>query len=156
MSNVNKSMKWKALRFEQEKENRATQLGVFVIMMVIALVLFVYNDYYFSAIIFIGTMMMYYLKKSEQSNIDIIIDDKGISVDDKILPYSEISKFWIVENKDETNYLLIRFKFALINPTKIYTINSDVNLEELRTFLKEFLKEKRIKERIYEKLINRI
>jgi len=156
MTETNKKIEWKVLKFENEDRNKTTQLGLFTLMMVIALVAFVRQDYYFAVFVFLGTMMIVWMKRKESTTHQISISDEGIMAAKEIIPYKKIQAFWIDKNKNGTNYLLIRLRFSAVNPTKIYIINSDVNLGELQLFLGKFIKEKRLKERPYEKLINRI
>lgn len=81
-----------------------------------------------------GTLMAIYAGK-ESPPIRIEISQKGVRVDDSIYPYKNIKSFWIYKTREDDYRIILEVERAYL-PFFTLPISSEINLNDLRSFLK--------------------
>ena len=92
---ANQILQWKALEFEHREKN----FGWYVTYVIVVLLLIAYELYgrdYFAAISFfiIGGIALFFLRMHPRE-VEIEINDRGIRIENTLIPFMNIRHFWI-------------------------------------------------------------
>jgi hypothetical protein len=110
------------------------------------------RNYIFSLFLVIAsfTLMLHASKKPR--DIEIMINEEGVTLDNYFYPYSSIDSFWVDLN--EPAKLLLKSKKSMM-PFIAVPIH-DNNPEELREFLLNFLDEEVLEDTFFHKVMERL
>lgn len=129
---------WKAPEYIHTEKNSDWYWIVGIITISIALIAIILNNIIFAILIIVSmfTLTLYASRRPE--NIDIEINEKGISVGQTYYPYGNLESFW-VETKDKFPRIIILPKKTV--SSYIIILIKDADPEEIRDFLSNYLEE---------------
>jgi len=147
-------LKWTTPEFEYYKNNQ----NWFIITSVIAVILFLIaifaKNFLFALLVGISYFLIitYSLKKPD--NIKILINPKGVKVNNTLYKFENLSSFWIFYDYPETKELSLRSKKTIMPYLKI-PIGKE-NPSRIRRILIKYLPEKKHKESVIDNLAKNI
>jgi len=120
-------------------------LGVFVSLLIL-------KNIFGAATMLLFTIIVYLYATKKPDILSVVIDKKGVSINDTTISYSTISSFWILYEPPVKDLILIRKeKFT---PKTIIPIG-DINPVELRNILLENAVEEKEEEESFVDIIAR-
>lgn len=132
-------IEWKAPEFTQHKRN-TNWYSLLLIIAGALLILAVIFRYWTSVIlVLLGLAVIWMKSLKEPRQIRFSLDEKGLTMDNKLHPLNDFQSFWILEN-DEGWQIFFRSKKNLSPLLEIPLVGLDKNL--VRDFLLKHLPEK--------------
>ena len=148
---------WESTEFEFKKKSKQWYIMVGVTGLVLIIASILLQNYLFSFLILLGTLMMLVMSSQKPMNFPIEVSGHGIKVANKMYPYSQIEAFWINRNKNGIMNLIIMTD-ERITPLMSFIIPDDIEFDilDLRDYLAEFIEEKEMTESVSQRLMDRI
>ena len=137
------SITWKTMEFEEKNRHPDWLWSVGLISVLGAVVCFFYNNIFFGIFLIIAgaVTILYALQKPKE--LTILIDDKGVSINEALIDYKAIPAFWLDETgKQDTLLLLVKGSFT----PQIAIPLSGVKAEDVRSLLGQFTKEEEMRQ----------
>jgi len=102
------------------------------------------NNPLFAIIIVMAGLIIFFQGRKKPSQVDFKISEDGILLNDKIIEYTNITKFWIIYNPPEVKELFFAFKNKLRPELSIPLY--DLDPVKIREYLLKYLEEDATKE----------
>lgn len=135
---------WKAPDFEYRQKNISWYWSsVFIAVVLLALALWQKN-FLFAVFIVLGEIMLVVWANKLPRFFGFSIDERGISIEKKFYPYSEIEHFSILEQNNDFNEIILKSKKGL-SPYISLRIKRDL-LPKAKAILLEYLPEEEYEE----------
>lgn len=122
---------------------------VSIIAVTISIISIILNNIIFAILTIIATFVSFLNAHKIPKNIDIIINTKGIKVDNKIYFYNEIESFWI-EDGNLHPRIILKSK-SLLSPLITILLHEE-DVDEVREYLRDHLNEEYLNEHLLEKI----
>lgn len=136
-------LSWTTLEFEKKDRHPDWLWSVGLIALLASAVSFFYGNIFFGIFIIIaGAVMIMYARKHPKE-LSITISDEGVSINDALIPYQNITSFWLDESGKQGKLLLL-VKNSFI-PTLALPF-SGVSALQVRTILAPHVKEEELRE----------
>jgi hypothetical protein len=136
-------LSWTTLEFEKKDRHPDWLWSVGLIALLASVVAFFYGNIFFGIFIIIaGAVMIMYARKHPKE-LSITISADGITINDTIIPYQNITAFWLDEGGKQGKLLLL-VKNSFI-PTLALPL-SGVSAGQVRTILAPHIKEEELRE----------
>lgn len=151
-SHTRHTLRWQAYEFTYVRKPSEWYWKVGIITAGVTAAAYVLENYLFSILTVIGgfTFALFGAKKPDV--LDMEISSKGVRIQTKLYPYSELKYFWILEDSPEPKILL---QAAGMLHTHIVLPLGDADPEDVRTELLEHIEEKEMAEPITQRIIDR-
>jgi hypothetical protein len=148
---------WESTEFQFKKNSKQWYLMVGITGVVLIVVSILLQNYLFSFLILLGTLMMLVMSSQKPMNFPIEVSAHGIKIAEKMYPYAEIEAFWIAQNKQGIVNLILLTN-ERITPLMSLIIPEDVEFDilDLRDFLGEFIDEREMTESVSQRLMDKI
>ena len=153
--NEEEKFSWTALEYE-EKERSTDWFwawGVFVVTGAITAI--IYNNYFFSAVLIFGGVLLGIFAKKKPVNIAYELNEKGLKIGSYLYPYENIKAFFVQEYNSEKKHkptLFLRSERIFMPIISIPIENEWVNsIRDL--MLEKNIKEEEMREHISEKIM---
>ena len=147
------SIHWTTLEFE-EKERHPDWIWTAGLVFALAAVLaFFYNDIFFGIfLILAGVVVIMYAVRAPRE-LNVVLNDKGISINDELVPYERIRQFWLDETgKQDKLLLLVTGSIVPIMAVMLDGVAADT----IRQYLAPRLKEQELRESLSVKIFEHI
>jgi hypothetical protein len=131
-------LSWKAKEFVHYEKG----IGWYITLTILGILLISYEvilkDYFAALTIFVVYLSLYMYARIHPREIEVSITEKAIVVDETVIPYLSIKRFWIVHN-EETKTLHLETTAYLNRYMTLQLENEDpfVVAEVLRNFVTE-------------------
>jgi len=147
----NQTITWSAPEYEHKDRGADWYIALGVIAISASVASFLLGNMLFGIFILIGmfTLAMYGMKKPDI--IDVEINRRGISANNKVYPFRTLDSFWIEEYAKEPKIIVQSEK--LLMPYIIIPLGN-TDSEEIRDFLIEYLEEEEHAEPLSHKLMD--
>lgn len=121
-----------------------------IISSTIIVISIILGNIIFAILILVSTIVVFLNAHREPELVQIILNQKGIKIGNKVHFYEEIGSFWV---EDGNMYPRILLKSdRLLSPFIIVMIHEEDG-DEIRDFLKEHLHEEHLNENLLEKIL---
>jgi len=96
-------------------------------------------NFLFGLIMIMAAIILFVSHNKEPENLNFSLSEKGIIVEDKIYPYKDIKKFWLLYEPPEVKNIYFEFKSSF-KPILIIPLQNQ-NPLKVREILKKYLTE---------------
>ncbi len=136
-------LSWHALEFEKKERHPDWIWTVGLVSLLCAVVSFFYHNVFFGIFLIVAGVVtiLYALKNPEE--LTITISEKGVSINESIVDYKNITSFWLDESGKEAKLLLLVKKSFV--PTLSLPL-SGVSASQVREALLPYAKEEELRE----------
>lgn len=132
--------KWRAPEFERHERSINWFLVLWSIVIFVSLVLFALYNITGIALAIVAGIALHVSALRHPHILEFVINADGVGVEGKVVSFSEIKHFSIVERKDDLDEII--FDTHKFHPARIRIIlDPKIRVEELRAFLTQFVKE---------------
>ena len=143
-------LSWTLVEYEEKEKNTDWFWALGLIVIAGSVTAFIFKNYFFSALLVIGGILIGYFAKKKPDMVDYELNMKGFQIKNRIFLYKEIEAFHINREKGPTMLLKTnRFMFPVlsipIEQTHIYEIRN--------ILINQNIKEEEIKETMPEKIM---
>lgn len=137
------TLSWKTLEFEKKDRHPDWIWTVGLIALLAAVVSFFYDNIFFGIFLIVaGAVTILYAFKHPKE-LSITINDTGVSINESIIPFKEITSFWLDE-KDKNDKLLLLVKTSFVPTISIPLVG--VSAAQVRAALSTQVKEEELRE----------
>lgn len=144
---------WKGYEFEYKEKTADWFWAVSIIIISIASIAIIYNNYLFALFIVLAGIISLMTSKKEPSYRIYRLDNKGLSIGNRLYPYKELKSFYIVDGAFTAPKLLLR-STGTLSQILVIPIETDmVNSETIKQFLVDYLPEEDLHEPIPHKIM---
>ncbi|PCI89741.1 hypothetical protein COB18_02960 [Candidatus Kaiserbacteria bacterium] len=149
-----KDIAWKAYEHSHTEKNSDWFWALGIVAISSAVVAILFQNFLFAILIVVGSFTIALLSQKPPRELTFTLTPRGIMIDDALFPYQMMIAFWVEGRDSEDPTLIIDLQRFMV-PHIIVSL-TDVNTEQVHTYLSEHLPEKELKEpfgqRILEKL----
>lgn len=134
---------WKTMEFEEKDRHPDWLWTVGLIAVLAATVCFFYDNIFFGIFLIIAgaVTILYALQKPKE--LTIIINDKGVHINESLIEYKSIPAFWLDETgKQDTLLLLVKGSFI----PQLSLPLSGVKTDDVRAVLNKYSKEEEMRQ----------
>lgn len=136
----NRLMEWEIPEFHKYPHGRRWYLYLgFVVVAIVAYALYTQN-YIFALLTILAALIIVMHEVKDPRMIAFGITDKGVIIDNHLLPYKEIDRYWIVEQADDAQATLYVDFRSFARPRIAVPMASDL-AEDVRDALGNFVPE---------------
>lgn len=137
------SITWSTMEFEEKDRKPDWLWTVGLVAVLAATVCFFYDNIFFGIFLIIAgaVTILYALQKPKE--ITIVIDEKGILINDSLFDYKSVPAFWLDESgKQDTLLLLVKGSFI----PQLSLPLSGVKTDDVRAVLTKYTKEEEMRQ----------
>ncbi len=137
------SITWKTMEFEEKKRHPDWLWTVGLVAALMATLSFFYGNIFFGILLLVAgaVTILYALQKPKE--LTILIDDKGITINDSLIEYKALPAFWLDETgKQDTLLLLVKGSFI----PQLSLPLSGVKTDDVRAVLGKYSKEEEMRQ----------
>jgi hypothetical protein len=98
---------WTTLEFEPQVRHRDWNWYAGLVALIAAVLAFFYGDIFFGIFIIVAGITVLIYAQRPPKTLSITIDDKGVTINDELIPYSSIRQFWLDETDKQDKLLLL-------------------------------------------------
>jgi hypothetical protein len=131
------------MEFEEKDRHPDWLWSIGLIALLSAIVCFFYGNIFFGIFLIIAgaVTILYALQKPKE--LTILINDKGVSINNELIEYKTLSAFWLDENgKHDTLLLLVKSSFMPQLALPLVGVKAD----EVRALLAQYTKEEEMRQ----------
>ncbi len=130
---------WHFPEFEKQVRSSAWYISVAVLTLIFLFLAFLDNNFLFAVIIVMAVVIIFLQSGKEPQDLKIEITEGGVKIEDKIYPYKDINKFFIIYEPPQISNLYLDLKSNLKPRVTIPLMNQNpVNIRDtLLLFLDE-------------------
>jgi hypothetical protein len=154
--NEEEKFSWSALEYEEKERSTDWFWALGVIVVTGAITAIIYNNYFFSALLILGGILLGVFAKKKPATITYELNDKGFKVGSYFYPYENIKAFFVQEHSDTKNHkptLFIKSMRVFMPIISIPIENGWVeNIQNL--MLEKNIKEEEMREHISDKIMD--
>lgn len=132
-------IEWKAPEFIQHQRNTNWYSLLLIIAGVLSILAIIFKHWTSLILVLLALVVIWMKSLKEPRQIHFVLDEKGLTMDNKLHPFNDFQSFWILEN-DEGRQIFFRSKKNLSPLLEIPLVGLDKNL--VRNFLLKHLPEK--------------
>lgn len=143
--------------YEYEPKERSTDWfwAVGIIAAAIAVTAIIFNNVLFGIVVILASFVLSLYAARPPEVIDVVIDDVGVRIHDKLYPYRTLESYWIEEHQRIPKLFIKSQK--LLMPYIIVALNIDeAEAHEIDEHLSRHLPEVFHGESIFEKILERL
>lgn len=135
---------WKIQEFEKHQKSRLWYIGAGIVMLVFLIYCVKTANFLFAVILLMAAVIVIIYDLRETEEVEFAITSAGIQFGDRIYPYDEFGRFWIVYEPSEVKKLYLEFTSAVRPRLAIPLNDEDPNKirETLLNYVHEDLEEK--------------
>jgi hypothetical protein len=137
------SITWKTMEFEEKERHPDWLWTVGLVAALTATISFFYGNIFFGILLLIAgaVTILYALQKPKE--LTILINDKGITINDSLIEYKSLPAFWLDETgKQDTLLLLVKGSFV----PQLSLPLSGVKTDDVRAVLSKYTKEEEMRQ----------
>ncbi len=146
---------WETNEFEFKEKRKDWYWIVGIIAVILIVIAIIFQNYLFAFLIGIGSFLMLTLASKKPLVLPVEVSNHGILIYDEMYEYNSLFQFWITQDKDGNNKLLL-LSNRKISPIVALNIDKSIDPMELRSYLLEFIDEQEMKESFMDIIINKI
>ncbi len=147
---------WEGYEYEHRKRSRDWFLALGIIAVAGAIAASIYHNYVFAVFIVVSALALGAMATKKPKPFAILLDEKGIHINEYIFPYRNVSSFWIPEHEDGSEGPKLLFHSDKIILPIISIPIYDHNPIEIRAYLRKYMKEEELHEPVVHKLLERM
>ncbi len=135
---------WHVPEFEKHQKSRLWYIGAGIVMLILLVYCVKTANFLFAVILLMAAVIVVLYDMREAEEIEFAITSAGIKFGEKIYPFDEFGRFWIVYNPPEVKKLYLEFT-SVVRPRLVIPLNNeDPNKirETLLNYVHEDLEEK--------------
>ncbi|MFH1402364.1 MAG: hypothetical protein ABIG87_01925 [Patescibacteria group bacterium] len=151
-------IKWQALEYEYQQKTAEWFWAVWIIALGAAIASFLFNNILFGIFILLSAFSLSLFASRKPSLINFCLTKKGIRINEKLIPFSELQSFWIEENNSDQNKqakILFRSQ-KKSSPYIIILLSENIDTDEIKEYLLRHLEEIEQHESVLQILIGRM
>ena len=134
---------WEAPEFKHYPKNPAWYITLFIIVCLLVFYQFIQKDYFGGvSLILIGVLVVFFARQTP-GHVPMQITDKGVHINDDLIPYQRIKHFWVV---DDGTHKTLNFETTAYLNSEITVELENLDAEEVRDFLIDILPEHEVTE----------
>ena len=147
-----KNISWEFAEYKKIKRSRLWYLMLGILLAILLGIAIVQKNFLFAVILILAAFIYIWQSLQEPLKIRVTIDETGIQVGKKKIPYHVLKNFWLVYQPPESKFLYLSFENSL--KTNLALPLEDVNPLTVREILIKFLEEdvEKENEELYETL----
>lgn len=131
---------WEAHEYEHKERSQDWFWAMGILSVAIAAAVAIFGNVIFAIFILVAVFSLALFVNRPPENIRVVVDERGITRDRILYPYSTLESFWIDVDHSHPKIFVASEKIFL--PLIVIPIGRDVDLEELHEALSQFLREK--------------
>lgn len=136
---------WRTFEYEEKERSVDWFWAVGIIGLTITIISFLYDNYMFGIMIFIGIACLIYFNARTPRELTISISNRGIRIEQELYVYQNIRNFWIEpQPRSDGRYHLILLTRRFFMPAFSIPLPQELDAGEVRNFLLEYIEEKEI------------
>lgn len=147
-------IEWEAKEYEHIEKDFQWFLTAGIVAFGIFASLLIFKNIFGAATLLLFSIVMYMYATKKPEALSVIIDMKGISVNEKLIPYSSITSFWVLYEPPVKDLIIIRKEHFL--PKTIIPLGSAHPVEVRSILLTNAIKEKEEEESLTDILARRV
>ena len=129
---------WEAPEFRHYPKNPAWYITMFLVVGLLTAYQVIINDWFGAVSLIILGILIFAFARQTPKNVLIEITDKGIHINDDLIPYNRIKHFWVV---DDYEHKMLNFETTAYINHFLSVELVDENADEIREFLIDILPE---------------
>ncbi len=139
-----KNIEWQFPEYNQYERSRAWYVAMLILLGGLLLYSVLTGNFLFAIILVLVVFISVLQRFQPPLAVDASIDEKGLQIGKKYIPFRDLEKFWLVYDPPTTKVLYVTFKKGLKDNLAIPL--EDADPLDIRAALKEFLAEDLSKE----------
>lgn len=144
-------IEWEAHEYEHKERSQDWFWAVGIISVAIAAAAAIFGNIIFGIFILTATFAMALFINHPPKEVRVVVDERGVTRDRILYPYSTLQSFWIDVDHPHPKILLSSEKVFM--PLIIVPLGGEVDLDNLHEVLSQFLQEKPHSLPLVEKII---
>lgn len=130
--------RWRAPEFIQTKRKKIWFLNLWSFVAAFAIIFIALKNYTGAILAVVAGLALSVMAAKNPLIIDIVINEEGVKLNDKLLKFSEMKNFSIHKSEEELDELI--FETKKIFPSKLsLVVDPGINLDEISAYLKKVL-----------------
>lgn len=150
-------MVWEEYNYMYYEKDTDWKWSVAIISATIALISFMFSNITFGVLVIVSTLVLLLYAFKEPKLIRFEINTTGVRVDQESWSFSEITAFWIEDNREHNIHSRILFHtHGVIDTLLVLTLPIETNHKQIHDIHEELVKilpEVRISESIFQKML---
>lgn len=154
-------IKWQA--FEHQHRHRSVDWYwvVWILAVGVAITAYLFNNLLFGILILLSAFNISIFASKKPLLINFLISERGISTNDKLIPYSDLESFWITTGPnppkaDGQSKILFKAKKKLSPYIVIPLPDNNIDTDEIKEYLLKHLKETKHSEPLSQIIIEKL
>jgi hypothetical protein len=153
MADTAPTLSWSAPEFEKKDRHPDWHWYTGLVFALAAVISFFYGNIFFGIFLVIAGAVVILYAFRDPKTLSIKLVEKGIMVNEELIPYEKITQFWLDET-DKPDKLLLRVSGSFV-PTITLPLEG-VTADTVRAALKDKIKEEFIRPSNSEKLFDKL
>lgn len=145
---------WQALEYKRKEKTADWYWAVAIIALSVSVIAFLLGDGLFSIFIIIATITLLLFSQRNPRNIDVSMDERGLTVDRDVYPFATLEEFWVDISDRNSPKILLKSK-KIIVPLIVIPIE-EYHYLDIRDFLLNYLPEKEMHEPLSQKVMEKL
>lgn len=147
---MEESITWIVDAYEQRDKHPDWFWAVGIISVAVAVAAIIYNNFLFGVLVLLGGASIIYFGVKKPHELEITIDDAGVTINDVFHPYQEIKSFYVNVEEDQL-YLVFDRTFL----SKVTIALGEMSPDPVRMELIKHVDEREEKESVLDKFLDR-
>lgn len=162
-------IKWKAFEYEYRPKSVNWYWAVWILAIGGAAASFLFNNILFGIFILLSAFSVSIYASKQPSLINFTLSKKGLSINDKFIPYSDLESFWIANDPkpsvgrdpnppkaDGRGKILFKAKKKTLPYIIIPLAENMIDIDEIKEYLLKYLKEVKHNEPLLQTIIEKL
>lgn len=151
-------IKWKAFEYKYRHKSTDWYWCLWILALGAFITSYISNNILFGIFILLSAFSLSLYASKRPSLINFILSEKGISINDNLIPYSDLESFWVANDPASVGQDKILFKAKKkTSPYIIIPLPKDaVDAEEIKEYLLKRLKEVEHREPFLQTVIEKL
>ena len=140
-------LEWETEEFRHSEKGLDWYIALGVIAVAGATATVIFGDLMFAALIIVAAATLALYASRRPNTITVSMDDGGITIDNRYFPFSTLESFWIEEEMEfEQPVLLVKSQRLLMPLVTVWIDDEEVDPSEVREHLLQFMDEEEMSE----------
>jgi len=136
---ANELLTWKTPEFEKHKKSTGWYVWAAIFLFILLIYCIKTSNFLFAVILLMVSVIVVLFDFREANEVEFSITKTGVKFGEKIYPYEELGRFWIVYEPPEVKKLYVESK-SVIQPRLAIPLD-DIDPNKVRGILSEYLAE---------------